>query len=317
MKKIVIFLFNLLPLLFFSQTDLVKWGNHNTLTTSYVASNISSAPITASGVSLVGAYSQHNTSTDSAHWTTAAAVDLSQYVQFSVTANAGFQIQPSSFEFVYEAPSLHVRKFQIRYATDASFSGGGTTLIGATATLSGNQTVVGNFPSSFKVLPEETLYIRFYAYDNAVTWHSPILFKHNGNANNGPKIRGTVTPFVNLLTAIDDIVYVAPNQLTPINVLQNDVEGNAPISSVGLTAPPAHGTVLWNATTQRFNYTPQNSYLGEDIFTYTIANGVDPDSTATVHISVQGTTPLGALCGSYIIDANYGHFLVSPMQWHT
>lgn len=309
MKKLLLLVaVALLPLFGFSQSDLVKWGNNNALTTSYVAANISSGNITASGVQLSGAHEQHNTSTSSPFWTTSASINLSQYIQFTAKPVGNYQITPTSFNFVYSGVQ-GVRKYQVRYSKDSNFTGGGTVLVAESSLLSGDQTIVGNFPAGFKVLPSETLYIRFYAYDNTFTWYSPVFFKHGGNANVGPRLRGTVTPFVNLLTANNDTgVLAEPNQTTAINVLGNDTAGSAPINSVVLASNPSHGTAVWNSVTNKFDYTPQSQYFGSDSFTYTISNGVDPNSTATVNISVQYITPTaGALCGTYYIGTA-GHF---------
>src|SRR5690554_711131 len=101
MKTKIIFLLSLLPALFFGQTDLVRWNSNNNLNATVVVSNITSAPMSASGVQLSGAWQQHNTSTGVPYWTTSGAIDLSQYVQFTVAANAGYQIEPSAFIFRY------------------------------------------------------------------------------------------------------------------------------------------------------------------------------------------------------------------------
>ncbi|MFA5520063.1 MAG: hypothetical protein WDA74_12485, partial [Spirochaetota bacterium] len=153
MKTKIIFLLSLLPALFFGQTDLVRWNSNNNLNATVVASNITSAPMSAAGVNLAGAQQQHNTSGNSPHWTTSGAVDLSQYVQFTVTANAGYQIEPDTFKFRYNASGP--QKYQVRYSKTSDFTGGGTILIGETNFASGDNDVTGNFPNDFKVLPGE------------------------------------------------------------------------------------------------------------------------------------------------------------------
>ncbi|MFA5556189.1 MAG: T9SS sorting signal type C domain-containing protein [Flavobacteriaceae bacterium] len=306
MKTKIIFLLSLLPALFFGQTDLVRWNSNNNLNATVVVSNITSAPMSASGVQLSGAWQQHNTSTGVPYWTTSGAIDLSQYVQFTVTANAGYQIEPDAFKFRYNASGP--QKYQVRYSKTSDFTGGGTILIEETNFAGGDNDVTGNFPNDFKVLPGETLYIRFYAYANSLTWYSPVFFKHGNNTTNGPKITGTVSEFANVLTANNDNVVAEPNQTTALDVLANDTEGNAPINSIILDSNPAFGNVVWNNGTQKFDYTPNANYLGTDSFTYTISNGTDDSDTATVNISVSGTTPTGNLSGIYFIDDQYGHF---------
>ena len=54
-----------------------------------------------------------------------------------------------------------------------------------------------------------------------------------------------------------------------------------------LVTPPAHGTVAFNTTTNKFTYTPNANYNGTDSFTYTAKDGVgQPESTATVSITL-------------------------------
>lgn len=307
MKKIVIFLFSLLPFLIFSQTDLVQWnGANNGFAPVVLNSTISSVNVASSGgVSLSSQDWGANVFFQTGNWPTpnqnTGSIDTSKYVQFTITATTGNQIELDDFNFEHSGAA----NFQVRYSKDPSFLSQVHTLISNTTT-SGTWTATpsNSLSSVNPVLPGETVYIRVYAYNTWNTFH----IRHSQGGATGPTIAGTVSSYSNELMAVDDEVFAEPNQLTPIDVLQNDLEGSAPISSVVLTTPPAHGTVLWNNTTKRFNYSPQNTYLGADTFTYTIANGVDPDSTATVHISVQGSTPSGALCGGYIIDADYGHF---------
>src|SRR5690606_40607287 len=112
----------------------------------------------------------------------------------------------------------------------------------------------------------------------------------------------------NTLTANNDAFTTEPNQTSSLNVLANDIAGGAAINSVSLTTTPTKGTAVWNSSTQRFDYTPNTNYLGSDSFSYTINNGVDPSSTATVNLNIQGTTPTGNLSGTYFIDSQYGHF---------
>lgn len=69
-----------------------------------------------------------------------------------------------------------------------------------------------------------------------------------------------------------DVFSVAKNTATPLDVLANDyingMQGGTPNIVPRVTVPPAHGTVAWNAATNKFDYTPNNNYTGQDSFEY-------------------------------------------------
>ncbi|HVG55746.1 MAG TPA: Ig-like domain-containing protein [Vicinamibacterales bacterium] len=82
-------------------------------------------------------------------------------------------------------------------------------------------------------------------------------------------------------------------------VLLNDTDPDSPksrIRIVGVTSPPSHGSVVLNAATGAFTYTPVTNYDGPDSFSYTTDNGVwrpgtplpmSPTSVWTVNVTVD------------------------------
>ena len=61
-----------------------------------------------------------------------------------------------------------------------------------------------------------------------------------------------------------------------IDVLANDLVNGAPATVLDepptITVPPANGVVVWNGETDRFDYTPNPGFCGEDTFQYQIEN---------------------------------------------
>ena len=79
-------------------------------------------------------------------------------------------------------------------------------------------------------------------------------------------------------------------------VLANDTKGT-PAATITANTQPAHGTLMLNASDGSFVYTPTSGYVGNDSFTYTLANGPGTfgtgSSTATVNITVNAATVTG------------------------
>lgn len=69
-------------------------------------------------------------------------------------------------------------------------------------------------------------------------------------------------------------------------VLQNDFDDNIPGLSVTAHTNPAQGTLGINVNGS-FMYTPNNGFMGNDTFTYTITDSDAQTNTATVKIHVQ------------------------------
>lgn len=95
-----------------------------------------------------------------------------------------------------------------------------------------------------------------------------------------------------IVDAIDDLVATIENSPLDIDILANDND----IPSIGtLTATdPSNGNILINSggtpndpSDDSITYTPDNGFLGNDIFTYTICDDSGHCSTATVTVMIN------------------------------
>lgn len=94
--------------------------------------------------------------------------------------------------------------------------------------------------------------------------------------------------------AINDHVQTNVNTMVPIFVQGNDFDpdgGPITVTPVPVSLP-SNGTVVWNPTTNTFDYTPNTGYVGNDMFTYSICDNTTPTplcDTATVFIEINPT----------------------------
>ena len=70
-----------------------------------------------------------------------------------------------------------------------------------------------------------------------------------------------------------------------INVLANDTDADNDPLFVTAVASPAHGTAEL-ATLGNVTYTPQQGFIGNDLFSYTISDGHGHFASANVHVTV-------------------------------
>lgn len=76
--------------------------------------------------------------------------------------------------------------------------------------------------------------------------------------------------------ANNDTVATPANTPVSIDVLANDFVNGAPATAAMLsdvptvTVAPTGGTVVWNDTTNQFDYTPNEGFCGTDTFEYEI-----------------------------------------------
>ena len=129
------------------------------------------------------------------------------------------------------------------------------------------------------------------------------------------------------INAVDDTATTAEDTAVTVDVLANDtdLDGNAIAGSVGITAPPAHGSTTIDPATGKITYTPSQDFNGVDTLTYVVADDGTPPpvtfGTATVTFTVTavndaptivapaslaGTqdTPLG-VTGISVADVDY------------
>ena len=106
---------------------------------------------------------------------------------------------------------------------------------------------------------------------------------------------GTTTSTVNIgVTPVNDAPVSADQNLTTPEdtslagqVVARDVDGDT--LSYNLSTPVTHGTLILNATTGVFTYTPNANYNGSDRFVVTIDDGQGGTTTSTINI---GVTPV-------------------------
>ncbi len=86
-------------------------------------------------------------------------------------------------------------------------------------------------------------------------------------------------------------------------VLLNDTDAQAQPLTATLSTGPANGTLTLNAN-GGFTYTPNNSYVGTDSFTYRANDGSLNSNVATVSITVSAPVAVGLVNGSFESDFN-------------
>jgi len=84
--------------------------------------------------------------------------------------------------------------------------------------------------------------------------------------------------------ARDDATFTAINTPVTLDILQNDFDPNGDTLTIINMTLPASGTVEKN-TDQTITYTPDDNFLGQDQFQYTVSDGRGGEDTATVSIT--------------------------------
>ena len=131
-----------------------------------------------------------------------------------------------------------------------------------------------------------------------------VAVDNGGTANGGVNTSApqtftiTVNPINDAPDAADSTFTTPLN--TPLNatVVVNDPDG--PTLTYSLGTLPVLGTVTsFNTSTGAFTYTPNPGATGLDTFTFSVTDGTSTDS-ATVRISIQGSTPIVTATGGNI-----------------
>lgn len=307
----------LLPFIGISQTTLVTWNNTSAPTGN--AANITAPAFTATGMSAymdqwnaAGIFMENFHTQQSS-----SSINTAKYLEFTVSPNAGYKITPSQLSLTYFSPSGNsggAKKMELRGSLDGTNWTSLTTASGETVfslVQDQNATVAAAIPASLSPASTagniKTLKIRLYLYDLNNNWYTKFFIRTAAYSSYaGPNLTGSVAVYSSVLTAVNDAVTTNINTASNINVIANDVAGTAAINAITNVSAPAHGTAVVNAD-KTITYTPASGYAGPDSFTYTVKNGVNPDATATVNVTVQGTAPSGSLSGTYYVGT-YGHF---------
>ncbi len=110
-------------------------------------------------------------------------------------------------------------------------------------------------------------------------------------STNDGGVEGTdpVTPEpTNTVDAVDDMAMTDVNTSVTIDALGNDMDAQGDTFSVSSFDQPGKGTV--SLKDGKFVYTPDDGFTGDDSFSYEITDAKGAKDTATVSLSVKGTT---------------------------
>jgi len=103
----------------------------------------------------------------------------------------------------------------------------------------------------------------------------------------------TITLTNNLPVAIKDSAKTFKDQAININVLTNDTDldlGDV-LRAIEGTVAPKNGTLVLNKN-GTFNYTPNEGFLGDDSFTYSVTDGANTSAEVEVKITVSEPPPV-------------------------
>ncbi|QOW10581.1 hypothetical protein Q73A0000_09445 [Kaistella flava (ex Peng et al. 2021)] len=294
MKKILL-VFLLMPLYFWSQTNtLVKWygailADKQTVTSTVIEDKItaeakvSKISIAQSGNSNDPFYNLTGWPTPPTDGHTPAALDLTKYMQFTVTPQVGYKISNIKFNFKARAASSDGNQYmEVRSSTDGvSF----TNVLQPSTHLPASS-VYGTYSLSAPAVSSgQTLYIRIYVYNT----YQAFQIKHDATGVDCATITGDVslmTPKVPV--ANNDLAGMLQNDPNPdtIDILANDeYRYFGPLTSINVVQQPQHGTVTVNGV-QNVKYAPTAGYTGYDSFTYTLTNATGPSAPAKVELQV-------------------------------
>lgn len=296
----------------FGQTDLVRWNNIN-YTPSLVVSNITASSITvAGGVSL----SHENWGNNANFFQTgswpSAGIDVSKYIEFTVSPATGYQINLDKFNFFYRAQGLS-QNFEVRYSKDnfATYF----TSIGNTSALTDWTSVSASIGSANPIIPGQTLRIRIYVFNTWNNFHIKRLLNTNASTNYSqtPTITGTVsaavtgaptdlgiTKTMNNLTPSpgNNVVFtigvnnLGPNMASGASVTDQLPPGFTYVSNTASVGSYNSGTGIWtignlaNSASATLQITAQMQAAGPHTNTATVSHyGSDPvsaNNTASV-----------------------------------
>jgi VCBS repeat-containing protein len=108
----------------------------------------------------------------------------------------------------------------------------------------------------------------------------------------GRTATGTITLTNGLPVAVDDLANTYQGQAVKINVLANDTDpdsGDA-LSVIEGILTPKNGALVLNED-GTFTYTPDEGFLGDDSFTYSVTDGYNTSSEVEVKITVSEEPP--------------------------
>jgi len=128
---------------------------------------------------------------------------------------------------------------------------------------------------------------------------SALTFDNNGETVvtftytvSGKTATGTITLINGLPVAVDDLAATTLNKSVKINVLINDIDPDSGdiLTNNGAIVAPKYGSLVLNED-GTFTYTPNEDYLGDDSFTYSVTDGLNTSTAVEVKITITEQPP--------------------------
>jgi hypothetical protein len=138
-------------------------------------------------------------------------------------------------------------------------------------------------------------------YSPNANYYGQDSFTYSIADGGGGQATATVTVTVNSVNdgpvAADDTADTVQNLPVTIYVLSNDSDVDGGTLEVVSVAASRNGSVVINAD-DSISYTPNNSYVGQDSFSYTVADGQGGQATANVTVTIAPSAS-GVLNGGF------------------
>ena len=156
----------------------------------------------------------------------------------------------------------------------------------------GNHYVLENLSWNSDIAPGNSVSIGFGASPgNAVEEPSNVKV----NMNNGEDSSSETTPIAN-----NNSIVTEQNTSGTVNVLANDSGSNIKLQSV---TAPMHGVVTTSASS--ITYAPENGYVGNDTFNYSIVDSNGKTASATVTVIVnESSAPIAQNTTAFVYKNN-------------
>ncbi len=274
---------------FYGQYTLAKWyGADYTPTVFY--SQVQSGQIKANNVTVNEVFENPDSNfyktqgwpTPQWNQTPEQTFDESKYVEFKISAKAGYKINVDSFNFEGRANGADGQKLKVRYSNESDFSNA-QDLLTDEATSGTFKNYNLRFPVNTVVNQNENLYVRLYIYNTNQFFY----IRHNQSGTIGPEFKGTIS-YQNILkpSAQDDRTGTVKNVAVNVDVLANDdYFFSGPLTAITVLGAPKNGTARANGTSDII-YTPNTGFTGYDSFTYTLTNSEGVSNIAKVSVQV-------------------------------
>ncbi len=117
----------------------------------------------------------------------------------------------------------------------------------------------------------------------------------NKGASTVAKVTFTVNPINDAPTAQHLSVTIDEDNPVSIAPVARDADGDTLSFGIEAGKGPSHGSVLFNAQTGKFDYTPNKDFFGSDSFTYTVSDGKGGTTSATASITINPINDAPAL----------------------